>query len=253
MKKFAFVIIISAFYLSVYAQTPAKEPATAAARNMIVEVSAGYSMAMGTYASSDKQNDKAGCATGGWQVQLAFDWLATKDFGLAIQYTFQRNPIENGFSKVYPNGIPASSGSAAWTNNYLLAGPVFMKQIRRLHLDAKVLGGVIVSSGACFDTPDPTDTAGYNSNIAAGFGYQFSAGAGYAILPHLVIKFNLGLQGGWPAKSRQYGSKFIGYEEYIDPKTGLPYYEAIYSAPVTYDMEKVVTTLNPSIGLVYRF
>ena len=40
---------------------------------------------MGNYAVVDKENDKAGYATNGWQLQLTFDWIGKKDFGVAIQ------------------------------------------------------------------------------------------------------------------------------------------------------------------------
>jgi hypothetical protein len=210
---------------------------------------------MGDFASSDQENDRSGCATGGWHAQLTFDWMLQKDFGVALQYTYQRNLIEDGFNSVFPNGIPDSAGSGAWSNNYLLVGPVFMKTIGRLYIDAKLLGGLLISTGTMFDIPDPSDTTGMSSttNVAAGFAYQVSAGVGFAVSSHFIIKFNLSIQGGWPAVSKEYGSRFIGYEEYINPKTGLPYYEAIYSAPITYEIKKVVTTFNPAIGLVYRF
>jgi hypothetical protein len=161
----------------------------------------------------------------------------------------------NATTLVFPNGIPDSLGSGAWSNHYLMAGPVFMKTIGRIHIDAKVLGGAIISSSANFNTPNPTDTAGFssNENIATGFAYQLSAGVGYAFSSHIALKFNLNLMGGWPGASRSYGSQLIGYEEYKDPITGIKYFTPVYSAPVEYEIKKVVTTLNPSLGLVYRF
>jgi hypothetical protein len=78
-------------------------------------------------------------------------------------------------------------------------------------------------------------------------------GIGYAISPHFAVKFNLNLLGGWPTKNKQYEARFIGYVNYKDPETGIWYPKAIYSAPVTYEIKKVVTTLNPSLGVVYTF
>jgi opacity protein-like surface antigen len=252
MRKTIALLALCVCSLVVCAQKSTEKPAPAVSRNMGLEVSGGYSIALGMYASSDQQNKKSGYATGGWLVQLTFDWLGKKDFGLALQYTYQRNPMENAANEVYPNGHE-SLASGAWSNHYLLAGPVFMKTISRIHLDAKVLGGLIVSSGINWDTPNASDTAHPVQNIATGFGYQISAGVGYAVSPKVSFKFNLTLLGGWPGKNKQYGAQLIGYEDYTDPVTGIKYLKPYYSAPMEYEIKKVVTTLNPSIGLVYRF
>jgi hypothetical protein len=255
MKKAILFFILNACGILVFAQNPVVEPTPVKNRNMGLEFSAGYSVALGTYASFDKQNDKSGYATNGWQLQVTFDWMGKKNLGLAIQYTFQRNPMKNLANEVFPGGLPDSLSSGAWANHYLLIGPVFMKKIKRLHLDAKVLAGVIVSSSQNFSTPNPYDSTRMKSdeNLGAGFAYQVSAGIGYVLSPNFTVKFNLNLLGGWPAKNKQYGSRFIGYVNYKDPETGLWYSKAVYSAPVTYEIKKVVTTLNPSLGVVYTF
>jgi hypothetical protein len=69
----------------------------------------------------------------------------------------------------------------------------------------------------------------------------------------VAIKFNLNYLAGWPGKERQYYSQLIGYNEYIDPITGIKIVEPIYSAPVQYEIKKVVSTLNPMLGLIFRF
>jgi hypothetical protein len=255
MKKTALFLLLYICNLVIYAQSSEVKPGPDVNRNMGLEVSAGYSMALGSYASTDEQNTTSGYATGGWQLQLTLDLMGKKDVGLAMQYTFQHNPMTKSANLVFPRGIPDSLGPGSWSNHYLMFGPVFMKAFSRVHIDAKFLGGVIISSSDNFNTPDPTDTLEYtfNTNIATGFACQVSAGAGYTISPHIAFKFNLNLLFGWPGKSREYGAQLLGYKKYPDPVTGLPHYEPVYSAPVEYDIKKVVTTLNPSIGLVYRF
>ena len=257
MKKTVVLVVLSVYYLAVYAQKKSVEPVQEKNHNMGLEVAAGYSMALGTYASSDRQNKKSGYATGGWHLQLTFDWMGKKDFGLALSYAYQYNPFGNASNVVYPFSGQSTDSlvSGSWSNHYLLIGPVFMKTIGKLHLDARILGGVVVSSSANFDTPDPTDTTGSksNKNIATGFAYQVSAGVGYAVSKHLVFKVNLGLLGGWPAVDRKYGSQFIGYVTYKDPITGISYTKSVYSAPVEYDIKKVLVTFNPSVGLIYKF
>lgn len=255
MKKAVLLFILIACCSAAYPQNTDLKSKPVVIRNMGLEVAAGYSIALGAYASSDTRNKESGYATNGWLMQVTFDWMGKKDFGLALQYTFQRNSMENAATLVFPNGIPDTEGSGAWSNHYLMAGPVFMKTIGRIHLDAKVLGGAIIVSSVNFNTPNPTDTTGFssNENIATGFGYQLSAGVGYTISSHFALKFNLNLMGGWPGASRSYGSQLIGYEEFKDPITGIKYFTPVYSAPVEYEIKKVVTTLNPSLGLVYRF
>lgn len=256
MKKTWVLFLLAICSIGSYGQDSTAKPKKVLNRNMGFEFSAGYSVPLGTYASADRQDKKSGYATGGWQAQLTFDWLGNRGFGLAIQYTYQRNPMKSASNLVYPYpGQIPDNHNAVWSNHYLLLGPVFMKTIKRVAVDAKMLGGAIVSSSENFDTPNPSDTTGLsaNSNIATGFGYQVSVGIGYAISSHFALKFNLALMGGWPGKSRQYGSQLIGYEAYKDPITGIEYVVPIYSAPIDYDIQKIVTTLNPSFGLIYRF
>jgi hypothetical protein len=213
-------------------------------------------MVMGDYGAVDKSNKKSGYATNGWQFQLTFDWMGTKDFGLAIQYTFQKNPLKDSAEFIVPDGwTNGTLGTGSWSNHYLLAGPVFMKVFGKIHVDAKILGGVIVSSSSNFNTPNPTDSTGLkmDKNLGTGFAYEISAGVGYAFSPQIALKFNLSLMGGWPGKNRQYGSQLTGYEKYTDPVTGISYQRPVYSAPIEYEIKKVVFTLNPSLGLVYRF
>jgi len=255
MKKALLILVLHASCVALFAQNPEQKSQPAVTRNMGIEVSAGYSMPFGSYASSDRQNDKTGYAVNGWLMQVTFDWMGKKDFGLAFQYSYQKNAMKDAVNLVYPNGITDSAGSRPWSNNYLLAGPVFMKNIGRLHLDAKILGGVIVSSGSAFDTPNPQDTmtSSFNKNVATGFGYQVSGGVGFAFSAHVALKLNVGLLGGWPGKNRQYGSQLIGWVTYKDPVTGIEYQKPVYSAPVEYDIKKVVSTFNASLGLVFRF
>jgi hypothetical protein len=255
MKAIMICLVLSIGLIPAFSQSDTLAPGPGNSRKMALEATAGYSIPFGIYAESDTKNEKSGCASAGWMAQLGLSWMGRSSIGLAVQYTYQRNQVENGFSKAFPDGMPVNMSQGNWSNHYLLAGPVFMKTFGKIHVDAKLLGGLLVSSSSVYDTPDPTDTTRYeyDSNIAAGFGYQVSAGVGYQFSGHFAVKFNLSLQGGWPAKEREYGSEYLGYKKYYDPITGLPYYDDVYSAPITYDMKKVVSTVNPSFGLVYKF
>ena len=239
-----------------FAQQPSDSVKVRKYRNMGFEFSAGYSMVMGNYSELDKENKKAGYSTNGWLAQLTYHWLGPKNFGLAIQYSFQNNPLADSTKSICPDGWSSGTlGPGSWSNHYLLIGPVFIKTIKKVYIDAKILGGIIVSSSANFTTQDPSDTTGMKKdiNLGAGFAYGFSAGIGYAFSSHLALKVNAAFMGGWPMKKRQYGSKFLYFKEYRDPITGLIVTEAVYSTPVTYEIKKVVTTFNVTLGLVYRF
>jgi len=162
--------------------------------------------------------------------------------------------MTNAVNYVYPNGDP-SLASGSWTNHALMAGPVYKKQIGRLVIDARVMGGFLFSAGPVFDTPDPADTTGrtVHTNVGTGFGLQLGAGVGYQVVHHLVLRFSLNLTGGWPSKTREYRVQLIGYEWETDPETGLKTQKPIYSAPRGYEIRKVVTTLTPALGLVFDF
>jgi hypothetical protein len=128
-----------------------------------------------------------------------------------------------------------------------------MRSFGKLFVEARLMGGAVVSVSPCFSTQDPGDTTHLTSNLAPGFAWEFSAGAGYTVSKHFSFKLNLGLMGGWPVARKQYPSKLIGYEKYKDPITGITYDLPVYSAPIEYVIKKVITTFNPSIGFVYRF
>ena len=81
---------------------------------MGLEFSGGYSMAMGNYNAVDTLDAKSGYATNGWQVQLTFDWMGKKDFGMAIQYTFQKNLLDKSTEVWRPDGW--SSGCLLYTS-----------------------------------------------------------------------------------------------------------------------------------------
>ena len=257
MKKTSLILTFLSFFAMMSAQTSAtittKEEKN---HNMGLEFSAGYSMPIGKYGAYDRNDKKSGYASNGYQLQFTFDWMGKKDFGMAIQYSYQHNPLKDTASHVVIDGLNnVTLGPGSWTNHYLMAGPVFMKSIGKFHIDAKILGGVVFSFSPDFNTPDPADTAAlrFNRNTGTSFAYQVSAGVGYAISPHLAFKVNLGLMGGWPTARKVYNPQLIGYEKHFDPITGLTYYTPVYSATANYVINKVITTVNPSIGLVYRF
>lgn len=226
-----------------------------AGRKDRLEVVAGYSLPLGPYASDDRASKRSGYAGGGWIVQATYHWMGRKATGIALQYSYQRNPMKNAVNEVWPNGIPDSAGAMSWSNHYLTAGPVYSKTLGKFQVDGKLLGGVVVSTGNSFDTPDPAGkaTGKAHRNLGIGFAVHLSGGVDYAITRGLFLRAGVGLTAGWPGKEKEYGSQIIGYEETIDPVTGLPHWEPIYSAPVTYEIRKTILALHPVLGLVFTF
>lgn len=237
------------------AQSTSNKQPTAKEQFSSLEVTTGYSMVLGDYGSSVEGSDKAGYAGNGWLAQLTFDWIGKHHFGLAIQYTFQQNPYKEEAKTVSPDEVHDSSyflGPGKWSNNYLMIGPVFLTTIKKLQIDAKILVGVILASGRTFTTTNPSSKEN-NSNTATGLAYQLSAGVGYALSKNFILKVNLSYLGGYPSKKKQYGAQLIGYEQYKDPVSGIVILKPVYSAPAEYNIKKVVSALNPGIGLIYKF
>lgn len=254
-SKLALVVFFLFLSFIILAQSNNQEQSSGIERNSALEVTTGYSMALGDYGSSVEGSDRAGYAENGWLAQLTFDWMGRHHFGLAIQYTCQQNSFKDEAKTVYPEGVHDSSyflGPGRWTNNYLMIGPVFLRTIKKLEIDAKILIGVLLASGRTFTTTNPSSKEN-NSNTATGVAYQLSVGIGYAFSKHFALKVNLSYLGGSPSKKKQYGAQLIGYEDYKDPVSGIVIQKPVYSAPVEYTIKKVVSTLNPGIGLVYKF
>jgi len=255
MNRVLFFILYSLLPLFIIAQGTEVQPKVVKKKNMAFEFNAGYNLPLGKYQSVDGSDKKSGYAGSGWMAQVTFDWMGSHNIGLAIQYTFQKNSYQDAAKTVSPIGVHDSSfflGPGSWSNNYLMFGPVFIKSFGKIEVDAKLLLGIIFASGTTFTTTNASNKQN-DANIGTGFAYGISAGVGYKCSDQVTLNFNLNLLGGWPGKSKEYSSQIIGYEVYKDPATGIAYQKPVYSAPVEYSIKKVITTLNPSIGLTYHF
>ncbi len=254
MKNTLTILFLLAWGVMGFAQTGDPPSEKEKGGNKLIEFSAGYSIPVGSFASTDAVNfKKAGFATGGFLAQGTFTWMGQR-FGMGIRYAYQRNPMEHAATLAFPRG-GAEAVSGSWNNHSLMGGPVYRTEFNRWVVDAAAMGGFHFSSSRAFDTPDPTDTTGYSihSNIGTGFALQLSAGAGYKVTPALTLKFSVNLTMGWPSKTREYGAQLIGYFDYVDPETGLTYKKPVYSAPIQYEIRKTVTTVTPAFGIVYQF
>jgi len=217
-----------------------------------VEFNMNYSMVLGSYGQTDKETDKSGYAKNGWVAALTLNWLGKNGLGLGFQYDLQHNGYKDTAATTIPNGTKYPLGTSGWYNNYLLAGPVFIRDFGKVELNVKALLGVIVATSSNFNIESPVDKTNV-SVTATGFGYAVNVGVGYRIDKHWGVNLQLGYLGGTPKATKTYGSEFLGYRQVKDTLTGdsvsLPY----YSAATKYEIKRIVSTFNGGVGVIYHF
>lgn len=227
----------------IFAQGLIKKPDTIKGGGMYLDISLGISIPMGSYARADVNNSNSGFATPGLLGQINFDWMGKGNTGLAIQYSYQNNPLKSSVKNDTLEGMSQALGTRPWTNHYLMAGFVFLRYIKNVYIEGRVLIGVVISSSPLFNTYDPLYLTP-SSNIGTGFAYDAQFGAGYKISDRVAVKFKTEYILGTPKIHHQYGAQIIG----IDPITGA----FIYSAPTTFETQKTISALYVDAGLVIK-
>jgi hypothetical protein len=215
--------------------------AVSATKGVFLDASVGASIPLGAYAKSDPTSEQSGFSSTGTVVQLNCDWIGNKDFGLAVQYTFQLNPLKSNSKDVIISGMSVPLGSGDWTNHYLTGGPVFMKYFGKIFFEAKALIGVIISTSPFFKTEDPA-FHNVDSNTGTGFAWSIGAGIGYRVSSSVALKVNAEYRMGTPKIDRQYGSQLIGYKDSA----------YVYSPPITFDTKKVVSAFNLGVSIIFK-
>jgi opacity protein-like surface antigen len=220
-------------------------------RNMDIEFAIGYSFALDNYATCSKvATTKSGYAANGWLAQLTFDWLGKKDVGLAFQYTYQRNPLQDTANNVNPYNTDTSYrlGPGAWSNHYFMAGPAYHHFFKKISVDFKLLLGVLLASSSNFSVVDPT-TGQTTKNTGTGFAYQFSAGVGYKVSSHFAFKIQASYLGSHPSLTKQF--HYTNKIEKTDPDGNIYYVDEFKTSETT--IKKVVSTVNVCLGVIYKF
>jgi opacity protein-like surface antigen len=235
---FYFLLILPIIASAQQTQTVPASPST---KGIFFDASAGLSLPLGAYAGSDEGNEQSGFSRNGFIVQLACDWMGKKDFGLALQYTFQLNPFKNTSKDSILPGMSVPLGSGNWANHYIMAGPVYMKYFKKILFEAKVLIGVIISTSPLFKTEDPAFKT-VSDNTGTGFAFGIGAGAGYRLSSSVALKLNAEYLIGTPKIDRQYGAQIIGYRDSA----------FVYSPPVNFDTKKVVSSFNLGLSIIFR-
>lgn len=253
MKKALLLVLFCTMIIPAFCQSDTlTKKRSGKSRNMDLEFSLSYSVVLGDYGKFDTRNSKSGYAANGWLAQLTFDWLGKRDIGLAFQYAYQRNPLLDTASFINPGGTGDTNyrlGPGAWSNHYLMAGPVYLHYFNRISLDIKILAGVLFASSTNFSITDPA-TQQTTTGTGTGFAYQFSAGLGYKVSTHFALKFNASYLGAIPSLNKKYYTYV--QEEMVDPNTGNVYFINVFRGSET-TIKKVVSTLNIGIGIIYKF
>lgn len=242
--KIAFLltfILIMPFLI--FSQETRKKADSTAINRIFVDVSGGPSFPMSYYARIDTKATTSGFAAQGYVAQVNLDWMGKKNTGFAIQYTFQNNPINHSVKNDTLEGTSKPLGSGSWTNNYLMAGIVYMNFIKKVYIEGRALFGIILSSSPLFSTVDPAyHTQSSNTGVGTAYGAQF--GIGYQVSKRVTVKGNVEFTLGNPSIHRQYNTGIIG----VDSTTG----KFIYSAPIDINTKKTIYSFNAKAGLVIK-
>jgi hypothetical protein len=208
----------------------------------------GYSLPLGKYASDDKKDSEAGFAAGGFYIQAGAYWLGKHDFGLGISYAFQYNSVQGTADSVPLNASGYYLGDKPWSNNYLLAGPVFMKSIGKINILAGINAGFIISSWSGFNIAlpkfDSLSEPQLSEGLGTGFAFQVKASIGYQVTSRIGIRLDLSYLGGSPSRTKTY----YYYYYVVDPVLGIvPVYQGS-----EFTVKKKVNTFNAGLGITIK-
>lgn len=217
-----------------------------------MEFTMNYSMVLGKYGQVDKTTNLSGYAKNGWVAQLGLNWLGKRGWGLGFQYDLQHNGYKDTAANINLYGTKYPLGTSGWTNNYILAGPVFMTDFGKLELSVKALFGLIIAQSSNFNVQNPIDQSNVSVN-ATGFGYSVNVGVGYRFNQHWGLNVRFSYLGGMPKATKTYGQELVGWEQRKDTVTGTIINFPIYSAPTKYEIKRTVSTINGGIGVIYHF
>ena len=254
LKYFLFLLyaVLLLLPVSLYSQENVKEKKPKEKDLLSLEFNMNYSMVLGKYGQTDKTTEQSGFAKDGWVGQLGLNWLGPRGWGLGFQYDLQHNGYKDIAATTNPYGTKYPLGTSGWYNNYVLAGPVFIKDFGKVELNVKALFGLIVAHSTNFNVQSPIDSTNVSVD-ATGFGYSVNVGVGYRFNKHWGLNLQLSYLGGAPKATKSYGQEFLGYREVKDTLTGTTYSVSVYSAATKYEIKRTVSTINGGIGVIYHF
>jgi hypothetical protein len=244
MKGCIVLFLALALTGSILAQTNTDQGKAKKGKGIYLGASAGVSFPVGSsYPGTDvKADSKSGYAGTGFYVQVDGDWPGKNLIGLGAQYTYQRNPILASAENVIREGNDTTPlGSGAWSNHYLLAGPVLVKQLNKFQINAKLALGVILSFSPAFRYYN-SETRQTVKDMAFGFGYGLKVGFGYSVTERFSLMVNISYLGGSPKLSKEYNT------QYLDTTTN-----TILTSVNEISIKKIVSTINIGAGAAFKF
>lgn len=250
MRTCLILILLLASSLQGYNLTLPADSAGKPKNSFYLELTGGYSVAAGKFASTDVMDDKSGFAANGFYIQFGGTWQGKGTVGFGFSYTYQNQPLQEGVEEVRQNGYQIKLGTSPWTNHYVLVGPAFRKDFGRFFMEIKAYGGVVLSYTNNFGMIIPIDTipehAQESKGPGFGFAYQFLAGGGYEVAKNLGIHLNLSFLGGMPKRTKSY--YYYSYEYDEEQKIWIPVYQG-----GEYVIKKTISTILIGVGIVYSF
>ena len=219
---------------------------------LIFEGSAGVSLPFGTYAERNRENENAGFADPGFLIQFTGAWMGKYDLGLAIQYSFQRNPLISAAHNDTLEGRTYPIGPGNWSNHYALIGGVYNKQIKKFLVNVKLMGGLVFAFSPLFNYTSLDSLHKQTTGYGSGFAYQVAVAGGYSISPRWHLKLEASLLGGIPTFHKQYGGEYLYTATTRDPQTGAIRYYNVYAPAVLLDLKNYINTFNVSLGVVFK-
>lgn len=252
MQKILPLILIVLMPLLMFGQAKSGDKKVHEKERFILEGSAGVSVPIGSYSTNDRFNKKSGFAQTGSLFQVTIDWMDKKDFGMALQYSYQYNPIQSSSVHDTLPGRTYPLGSGGWSNHYLMIGPVYYKEIKKFVIDAKVMGGLVFAFSPLFNYTSPDSLHTKVTSYGSGFAYEAAAGVGYRVSSNLQIKFDVSILGAIPTLHKQYGGEYLGTVDYRNPQTGAIEYISIYAPAVVLDLKNYISTFNASFGIIIK-
>ena len=241
MGKILFYIMVLVLPFTVFSQKEAVENKTKEKQDIYLDASFGAAFPLGNYANDDPKDKATGYAKTGFFIQANADWMGKNNFGLAFQLTYQNNALKDTAKTVISYGFPMGSGN--WSNIYIMGGPVFLKQIKKITIDAKLVGGFLISTSPVFEITNP-ETNMKEGGTGTGFAIGVNIGLGYALSQKVALKLTLGYLAGFPKIDRQYNAYVIGMDT-----AG----HFIYSSPMDIEIKKTISTFNTGLGIIYKF
>ena len=147
----------------------------------------GAALPTGNFASTDFNNDKAGLAKTGLNVNLEGAGYIIPFVGIAGSL----GAFTNSINADNYNTVTGKATVNKWQNGYVMAGPIVTLPIGKFSIDGKVLFGVVGTKtpNIKIDYANGSSTL-YDEKFMVNFGYSVGGSIRYNLLSRLALKLN---------------------------------------------------------------